>query len=97
MFNSNNQWILVGLTNYGVPCARANYSDVYARVAAYVDWINSNMNGETSEPSSPTSTISSSMQTTSLVTLSSTRLSHASVMFNILVSVFILCLVRPFY
>ena len=90
MFSPNNQWILVGLPSYVSiwGCALANYSGVYTRVAAYEDWINSNMNGETSESSSATSTILSSMQTTSLMSICT---------FNILASVFILCLVRPFY
>ena len=88
MFSSNNQWILVGLTSFGEGCALANFSGVYTRVAAYEDWINSNMNGGTSESSSTTSTISSSMQTTSLMSICT---------FNILASVFILWPARPFY
>ena len=44
MFNSNNQWILVGLTSYGRGCAQPNYSGVYTRVAAFEDWIKSTMN-----------------------------------------------------
>jgi secreted trypsin-like serine protease len=34
MFTSSNQWMLVGLTSYGVGCAEAAYSAVYTRVAA---------------------------------------------------------------
>ena len=57
MFSSNNQWILVGLTSYGRGCAHSDYSGVYTRIAAYEDWINSNMNGGASNSSSSTSVI----------------------------------------
>ncbi|CAF4002344.1 unnamed protein product [Rotaria sp. Silwood2] len=39
MFNASNQWVLVGLTSSGIGCARAEYSGMYTRVAAYQDWI----------------------------------------------------------
>ena len=101
MFSSNNQWMLVGLTSSGIGCARPNSSGVYTRVAAYEDWINSNMNGETSNASSTISTISSSMPRTSMMTTIRPPLSHASVMsiytFKIFAFVFILWLIRPFY
>jgi secreted trypsin-like serine protease len=45
MFTSNHRWVLVGVTSSGVGCARAGYSGVYARVAAYENWIKSTMNG----------------------------------------------------
>ncbi|CAF4831467.1 unnamed protein product [Rotaria sp. Silwood2] len=35
MFNESNQWVLVGLTSSGIGCARAAYSGMYTRVAAY--------------------------------------------------------------
>ncbi|UJR16200.1 hypothetical protein I4U23_003110 [Adineta vaga] len=44
MFNSNNQWVLVGLTSYGDGCAEAGKSGVYTRVAAYQTWLNETMN-----------------------------------------------------
>ncbi len=45
MFTSNHRWVLVGVTSSGVGCARAGYSGVYVRVAAYENWIKSTMNG----------------------------------------------------
>ena len=44
MFGPTNQWILVGVVSYGIGCARANYSGVNTRVAAYEDWIKSYTN-----------------------------------------------------
>ncbi|CAF4679131.1 unnamed protein product [Rotaria sp. Silwood1] len=41
MFNGNNQWVLVGVTSSGIGCARAAYSGMYTRVAAYQEWIQS--------------------------------------------------------
>ncbi|CAF4090593.1 unnamed protein product, partial [Adineta steineri] len=45
MFNSNKQWVLVGLTSNGLGCAEAAYSGIYTRVATFVSWINTNTNG----------------------------------------------------
>jgi len=45
LFNSSNQWILIGLTSNGIGCAEANYSGVYTRVAAFQDWIATTMSG----------------------------------------------------
>jgi len=39
MFTNSSQWVLVGLTSYGVGCARYGYAGVYTRVAAYQNWI----------------------------------------------------------
>ncbi|CAF3748788.1 unnamed protein product [Rotaria sp. Silwood1] len=39
MFTTSNQWVLVGVTSYGIGCARASYAGVYTRVAYYQDWI----------------------------------------------------------
>ena len=39
MYTTSQQWILVGVTSYGVGCARANYAGVYTRIAAYQSWI----------------------------------------------------------
>ncbi|CAF1541040.1 unnamed protein product [Rotaria magnacalcarata] len=45
MFSSSNQWVLIGVTSSGIGCARAGYSGMYTRVAAFQGWINSTMNG----------------------------------------------------
>lgn len=39
MFTASGQWVLVGLTSYGIGCARAAYAGVYTRVAYYQTWI----------------------------------------------------------
>lgn len=39
MYTASQQWVLVGVTSYGVGCGRRNYAGVYTRVAAYQDWI----------------------------------------------------------
>ncbi|CAF4112626.1 unnamed protein product [Rotaria magnacalcarata] len=39
MIFSNGQWILAGITSYGIGCALADYPGVYTRVAFYTDWI----------------------------------------------------------
>ncbi|CAF1007062.1 unnamed protein product [Adineta steineri] len=54
IFNSDNQWVLVGLTSIGIGCAEAEYSGVYTRVAAFQDWINSTMNSADRLPKSNT-------------------------------------------
>ncbi|XP_028821961.1 chymotrypsin-like protease CTRL-1 isoform X2 [Denticeps clupeoides] len=41
------QWVQAGVTSYGVPCARANFPDVYTRVSEFQTWITSN----TADPS----------------------------------------------
>ena len=35
------QWMIAGITSYGVGCGLSNYAGVYTRVAMYVDWIKS--------------------------------------------------------
>lgn len=45
MFTPSNQWVLVGITSYGIGCAEPQYSGIYTRVAAYESWINSNTGG----------------------------------------------------
>ena len=44
MFGPSRQWILVGVTSYGIGCARPEYSGVNTRVASYEDWIKSYTN-----------------------------------------------------
>ena len=35
------QWMIAGITSYGVGCGLPNYAGVYTRAAMYVDWIKS--------------------------------------------------------
>ncbi len=44
MFSSDNQWVLIGITSSGTGCARATNAGLYTRVAAFEEWINSNIN-----------------------------------------------------
>lgn len=39
MFTASRQWILTGITSYGIGCARADYASVYTRIVYYLDWI----------------------------------------------------------
>ena len=39
MFTSSNQWVLVGLTSYGIGCGQPTSAGVYTRVGFYLDWI----------------------------------------------------------
>ena len=43
MYTTSKQWVLVGVTSYGIGCARASYAGVYTRVAAYQSWITTTM------------------------------------------------------
>ena len=43
MFNSNSQWVLIGLTSSGIGCARATNAGLYTRVAAFQSWISATM------------------------------------------------------
>ncbi|CAF3847745.1 unnamed protein product [Adineta steineri] len=38
---SEQIWILAGITSYGFKCALPNYAGVYTRVSVYIDWIQS--------------------------------------------------------
>jgi secreted trypsin-like serine protease len=35
------QWMIAGITSYGVGCGLPDYAGVYTRAAMYVDWIKS--------------------------------------------------------
>lgn len=39
MYTTSGQWVLVGVTSYGIGCGLPNYAGVYTRVAAYQSWI----------------------------------------------------------
>ena len=43
MFTTSSQWVIVGLTSYGIGCANASYAGVYTRVAYYQSWIATKM------------------------------------------------------
>jgi len=41
-FESNErQWVLAGITSYGVGCGDPSYAGVYTRASAYYDWLQS--------------------------------------------------------
>ncbi|CAI6091964.1 hypothetical protein V2G26_013464 [Clonostachys chloroleuca] len=44
---------LVGLVSWGQGCAQAGFSGVYARLGALLDFINENVNGDGTTPSTP--------------------------------------------
>ncbi|CAF4505772.1 unnamed protein product, partial [Rotaria sp. Silwood2] len=86
MFTTSNQWVLVGVTSYGIGCARAAYAGVYTRVAYYQDWIRittggayTNATSSTSAGINPPSTsagINPSSSTTSMATIHQLPFSH---------------------
>ena len=39
MYTASQQWVLVGVTSYGIGCGLPNYAGVYTRIAAYQNWI----------------------------------------------------------
>lgn len=41
IFTSSKQWLLAGVTSYGIGCGRPTSAGVYTRVAFYLDWIRS--------------------------------------------------------
>jgi secreted trypsin-like serine protease len=50
MFTISNQWVLVGVTSFGIGCAQANNMGVYTRLAAFTSWIGSNTNNAYTTP-----------------------------------------------
>ena len=41
--DDNGRAVLYGLVSHSVGCARKGYPNIYAKVAAYLDWINQHM------------------------------------------------------
>ena len=69
MFTSSGQWVLVGITSYGIGCARPTSAGIYTRVAVYENWIRSVTGG--AYQSVVFSSGNPSFQTTTSILLSS--------------------------
>ena len=94
MYTTSQQWVLVGVTSYGIGCARADYAGVYTRVAAYQSWIATTTGNEyTNAESSDFATMNSSNSTeSSTVTSATKRLSTSPlVLFLFSVSFVLFC------
>ena len=94
MYTTSQQWVLVGVTSYGIGCARADYAGVYTRVAAYQSWIATTTGNEyTNAESSDFATMNSSNSTeSSTVTSTTKRLSTSPlVLFLFSVSFVLFC------
>ncbi|CAF1477615.1 unnamed protein product, partial [Rotaria magnacalcarata] len=78
MFTTSNQWVLVGLTSYGIGCARAAYPGVYTRVAYYQDWIRTTTSGAYTNA---TSSVSANIDPYSSNSNSNSTSSNASIKF----------------
>ncbi|CAF4263140.1 unnamed protein product, partial [Rotaria socialis] len=62
----NNTWVLAGLTSFGYGCAQAGYPGVYARVSAFISFINSTVDFSvltTATPPSQTETTTAALIT----------------------------------
>ncbi|CAF3553030.1 unnamed protein product [Rotaria socialis] len=82
MFTTSNQWVLVGLTSYGIGCARAAYPVVYTRVAYYQDWIRTTTSGVyTNATSSVSANIDPYSSNTSIKFFRSQPLTHLLFLF----------------
>ena len=99
MFDSNNRWVLVGLTSSGIGCARATSFGIYTRVAAFQDWIASNTDDSASTETTYTTLALSSTTPTTVSTSTTTIIPshgctlHASV-YSSFGSIFMLVIVR---
>ncbi len=49
-FTTSNQWILVGVTSYGIGCARSDKAGIYTRIAALQTWFKSNTSNQFTYP-----------------------------------------------
>lgn len=88
IFTTSNQWVIVGVTSYGIGCASASYAGVYTRIAAYQTWIATTMGSSPLNPASSGYTLSTlisrcNTSTTSVVTtIRSTTSSNVSSRFT---------------
>ena len=55
MYTTSNQWVIVGVTSYGIGCASASYAGVYTRIAYYQTYINTIMSAYGNNHTNPTS------------------------------------------
>ncbi|XP_071319454.1 chymotrypsin-like protease CTRL-1 [Trachinotus anak] len=78
-------WIQAGITSFGVPCARAEFPEVYARVSQFQSWITDQVAGAsigfvtfTSEGTNPDSSFVCRNSTTETPTTNSTASAFAN-------------------